>query len=103
MRSPPLSGWPGRERRALGVLAAVLVVTIAVFFSCQALRGLAWLVLAVWTAVTMAVGIRVHRPPYPHTWYLLAAAAGLLVASNHSDFAYAKHGLPDVADWIGFL
>ncbi|NUR27269.1 MAG: diguanylate cyclase, partial [Catenulispora sp.] len=104
MRSPPpLSGWPGHERRVLGVLAGVLVVTIAVFYSSQALRGLAWLVLAVWTTTAMVVGIRMNRPPYAHAWYLLAAAAGLLVASNHSDFAHARHGLPDVADWVGFL
>src|SRR4051812_48687075 len=103
MRSPPLPGWPRRERRVLGVLVAVLVPTMAVFFSSQALRGLAWFALAAWTAIAMSVGIRVNRPPHARAWYLLAVAAGLLMASNHSDFAHAEHGLPDVADWIGFL
>ena len=104
MRSPPpLFGWPGRERRLLGVLAVVLAATVAVFYSSQALRGLAWFALAVLTTAAMVLGVRVHRPPYPHAWYLLAVAAGLLVSSNHSDFAYARHGLPDVADWLGFL
>ncbi|MBW8802817.1 MAG: EAL domain-containing protein [Catenulisporales bacterium] len=104
MRSPPLPGWPVRERRVLGVLVAVLVPMLAVFFSSsQALRGLAWFALALWTTAAMSVGIRANRPPHARAWYLLAVAAGLLVASNHSDFAHAAHGPPDAADWIGFL
>src|SRR4051794_8357015 len=103
MRSPPLSGWPRPERRGLGVLIAVLVATLAVFFSSPALRGPAWLALAAGTTAARTVGIRANRPPHASGFYLLAVAAGLIVASNHSDFAHAEHGLPDVADWVGFL
>ncbi|MBS2551316.1 GGDEF domain-containing protein [Catenulispora sp. NL8] len=102
MRSPSLlSGWPDRERRVLGALAVALVVILAVFFAFPGLRSAAWFALAGWMTATMAVGIRARRPPYAHAWYLLAAAGGLLTASNHSDFAYARHGLPDFADWLG--
>ena len=102
MRSPSLlSGWPGRERRLLGILAVALVVILALFFASPTLRSGAWFALAAWTAATMAVGIRAYRPPYAHAWYLLAAGGGLLMASNHSDFAYARHTLPDFADWLG--
>ena len=104
MRSPSLlSGWPGRERRLLGVLAVALVVILAVFFSSHILRSASWFALAAWTTAAMAVGIRANRPPYAHAWYLLAAAGGLLMASNHSDFAYARHTLPNFADWLGLL
>ncbi|ACU75061.1 diguanylate cyclase/phosphodiesterase with PAS/PAC sensor(s) [Catenulispora acidiphila DSM 44928] len=105
MRSPSLlSGWPGRERRLLGILAAVLVVILAVFFSSSdTLRTTAWFALSVWTTAAMVVGIRANRPPYPLAWYLLAISAGLLTASNHTDFAYARHTLPNFADWLGLL
>ncbi|WP_194912988.1 putative bifunctional diguanylate cyclase/phosphodiesterase [Catenulispora rubra] len=104
MRSPSLlSGWPGRERRLLGVLTGMLVVILAVFFASATLRSAAWFVLAAWTGVTMAVGIRAHRPPYAHAWYMLAVSGGLLMASNHSDFAYARHSLPNFADWLGLF
>ncbi|MEY9908047.1 diguanylate cyclase (GGDEF)-like protein [Catenulispora sp. MAP12-49] len=105
MRSPSLlSGWPGRERRLLGILAAALVVILAVFFpSHSTLRDVAWFAIAGWTTAAMAVGIRANRPPYAHAWYLLALAAGLLTASNHTDFAYARHTLPNFADWLGLL
>jgi predicted signal transduction protein with EAL and GGDEF domain len=104
MRSPSLlSGWPGRERRLLGALTGMLVVILAVFFASETMRSAAWFALAAWTAAAMVVGIRAHRPPYAHAWYLLAASGGLLMASNHSDFAYAKHSLPDFADWLGLV
>jgi|RhiMethySRZTD1v2_1073278.scaffolds.fasta_scaffold10177_6 diguanylate cyclase (GGDEF)-like protein len=98
-----LSNWWWRTWTALGGLAVV-----GYFFLPPGLvRNVAYDIVAVVAAITVAAGARLHRPAKPVLWYLFAAANGVWAFGDalytYNLFVLGKDDFPSIADPIYLL
>ncbi|MFE7897894.1 putative bifunctional diguanylate cyclase/phosphodiesterase [Streptomyces sp. NPDC057424] len=87
MRPPPTGRGDPARRLSAGYLSLAGILTAA-YLSVPVLRTPLWALVGLAGVAAVLAGMRVHRPPLPRSWLLLAA--GLLAFTAGGTFSHAQ-------------